>query len=305
MAALHNRLFIPNVVEFFNTLLDLLNQSSAFCISGDTAEFCSRQLEEYQRTLLVIYRRDNLGQLIEDIAQLVGRRIERLEAFFNDENVMQSEGNQQFNVLGEVRMGYVGRPRVEITQEQIEVLRNRVDFQWADIARMFGISTRTLNRRRQEFGMPLGQEHNFSNLTDTKLDSIVREILSITPQSGIGLVQGALRSRSLRIQRRQVLSSLRRLDPVTSALLQSILSFLTCSMHEISPQNAGNGIRDSTFQNFQGEHAPGPLSLEILHLRRSSSKLTSAPPPKFFKPICLWLLCLYTLNFIHLSCFYF
>ena len=306
MAALHNRLFIPNVVEFFNTLLDLLNQSSAFCISGDTAEFCSRQLEEYQRTLLVIYsrleeyRRDNLGQLIEDIAQLVGRRIERLEAFFNDENVMQSEGNQQFNVLGEVRMGYVGRPRVEITQEQIEVLRNRVDFRWADIARMFGISTRTLNRRRQEFGMPLGQEHNFSNLTDTKLDSIVREILSITPQSGIGLVQGALRSRSLRIQRRQVLSSLRRLDPVTSALRQSILSFLTCSMHEISPQNAGNGIRDSTFQNFQGEHAPGNLAPSAL-----IEQTDICPPPKFFKPICLWLLFLYTLNFIHLSCFYF
>lgn len=231
MAALHNRLFTPNVVEFFNTLLDLLNQSSAYCISGDTAEFCSRRLEEYRRTLRVIYsrleeyRRDTSGQLIEDIAQLVdtiGRRIERLESFFNDENVMQSEGNQQFNVLGEeVRMGYVGRPRVEITQEQIEVLRNRLDFRWADIARMFGVSTRTLNRRRQEFGMPLGQEHNFSNLTDAELDSIVREILSITPQSGIGLVQGALRSRGLRIQRRRVLSSLRRLDPVTSALRQS------------------------------------------------------------------------------------
>ena len=176
MAALHNRLFTPNVVEFFNSLLDLLNQSSAYCISGDTAEFCSRRLEEYQRTLRVIYsrleeyRRGTARQLIEDIAQLIdtiGNRIERLEEFFNDENVMQSGINQEFDVLGaEVRMG-VGRPRVEITQEQIEVLRNRLGFRWADIARMFGVSTRTLNRRRQEFGMQLGQEHNFSNLTDT------------------------------------------------------------------------------------------------------------------------------------------
>ena len=69
--------------------------------------------------------------------------------------------------------------------------------------------------------MPLGQEHNFSGLTDAKLDNIVREILSITPQSGLGLMQGGLRSRGLRIQRRQVLSSLQRLDPVTSALGQS------------------------------------------------------------------------------------
>lgn len=86
---------------------------------------------------------------------------------------------------------------------------------------MFGVSTRTLNRRRQEFGMPLGQEHNFSPLTDDKLDIIVREVLSITPQSGVGLVQGALRSRGLRIQRWQILASLRHLDPVTSALRQS------------------------------------------------------------------------------------
>ena len=154
MAVLHNCLFTPNVVDFFNTLLDLFNQSSAYCISGDTAKFCSRRLDEYQRTLLVIYsrlekyRRNNSGQLIEDIAQLVdiiGRRIERLEAFFNEEDVIQREGNQLFNVLREeVRMGYVGRPCVQMTQEQIEVLRNRLGFQWADIARMFGVSIRTI-----------------------------------------------------------------------------------------------------------------------------------------------------------------
>ena len=86
------------------------------------AEFCSRGFEEYQRTLQVIYgrleqyRRDTSGQLIEDIARLIdiiGRRSERLEALFNDKNVMESECSQQFNVLGEVlRMGNVGRPRV-------------------------------------------------------------------------------------------------------------------------------------------------------------------------------------------------
>ncbi len=134
----------------------------------------------------------------------------------------ENESNQQFNVLGEeVRLGFVGRPRTEITQEQIVLLRNRLGFTWADIARMFGVFTRTLNRHRQEYGMPLGQEHNFSPVSDDKLDNIVREILSITPQYGLGLVQGALRSRGLRIQWRRVLASLRHLDPVTSALRQS------------------------------------------------------------------------------------
>ena len=198
-------------------------------------------MDEYQKTLRIIYsrleqyKRNNSGQLIGDIAQLIdiiGRRIERLEAFFNEEDVIQREGNQPFNVLREeVRVGYVGRPRVQIMQEQITVLRNRLGFRWADIARMFGVSIRTINRCQQEFGMPLGQDHNFSNLTDTELYSIVREILSITPQSGIGLVQGALRSRGVRIQQHRVLSSLRRLDPITSALRQSGQLFAKHTMY--------------------------------------------------------------------------
>ena len=69
--------------------------------------------------------------------------------------------------------------------------------------------------------MPLGQEHNYSSLSDGDLDNIARSILLVTPQSGVGLVQGALRSRELRIQRRRVVEALRRLDPVMAVLRQS------------------------------------------------------------------------------------
>ena len=207
MASLHNRLFIPNPVNFFNNLLELLHQSSAEFLNGDTAESRCRRLEEYQRTLRVMYsrleeyRRNTSVQLIEDIAQLIdiiGRRIERLETFYNDENVLEDQSSEQLYALGvENRIGNVGRPRVEITQEQIDALRNGLCFRWTDVARMFDISTRTLNRRRQKLGMSLGQEHNFSSLTD-ELDVTVREIFSVTPQSGLGLVQGALRATGLK-----------------------------------------------------------------------------------------------------------
>ena len=83
------------------------------------------------------------------------------------------------------------------------------------------MSPRTLNWQRQEFGMPLGQQHNFFSLSDADLDNIVRSILSVTPQSGVGLVQGALRPRGLRIQRRRVIEALQSLDPVMSVLRQS------------------------------------------------------------------------------------
>ena len=69
--------------------------------------------------------------------------------------------------------------------------------------------------------MPIGHQQNFSNLSDAELDQIISEILALTPQSGLRLVQGALRSRGYRIQRRRVAEALQRLDPVTSALRQS------------------------------------------------------------------------------------
>jgi hypothetical protein len=49
--------------------------------------------------------------------------------------------------------------------------------------------------------MSLGHEHNCSSITDNELDIRGREILSVTPQSGIGLVQEAVRSRSSEIKR--------------------------------------------------------------------------------------------------------
>lgn len=91
MAAFHNRFFIPGVGEFFNALFDLLRQSEANDIDGDTAEFCMRRLEEYQRTIGLMYSRlreyrlyspEVTEQLVEDMGTLlniIGLRVERLE----------------------------------------------------------------------------------------------------------------------------------------------------------------------------------------------------------------------------------
>ena len=236
MAGCHNRLFILNPDEFFTGLLDVFSQSAEDGASGDAAEYFSRRLEEYQRTIRVRYgtrlrehRLNSTDQLMEDMEQLInviGQRIERLEALYSDRHFNEQDYTDESNRLpialgAENRNGCVGRPRIEITQEQIQILRNNLGFKWIDIARMFGVSSRTLIRRREELGMPLGHESNFSALSDHELDMLVREILSVTPQSGVGLVQGALRSRGLRIQRHRVIESLRRLDPITSALRQS------------------------------------------------------------------------------------
>ena len=67
----------------------------------------------------------------------------------------------------------------------------------------------------------MGHGSNFSQISDAALDNLVRQILTTAPQSGIGLIRGALQSRGWRIQRHRIMAALQRLDPVMSALRQT------------------------------------------------------------------------------------
>ena len=132
---------------------------------------------------------------------------------------------QQFQALvfhpQHILHGLVGRPSFTISVEQIQALREGVFFRWTDIARILGVSTRTLSRRRQALGLSVGHGSNFSQISDAALDNLVRQILTSAPQSGIGLIRGALQSRGWRIQRHRIMAALQRLDPVMSALRQT------------------------------------------------------------------------------------
>lgn len=66
-------------------------------------------------------------------------------------------------------------------------------------ARILRISPKTLFRRRQEFGMPVGQDA-FTRIEEHDLDQHVRDILQRTPEAGLHLVEGGLRGRGLKIQ---------------------------------------------------------------------------------------------------------
>ena len=98
-----------------------------------------------------------------------------------------------------VRNGTPGRPVYKITEMQIWGLRS-VGFTWRKIATFLSVSERTLKRRRQEKGSPMG-EQEFDDISDQNLDSVVREILSLSLNSGERMVLGALRGRGLLVQR--------------------------------------------------------------------------------------------------------
>ena len=82
---------------------------------------------------------------------------------------------------GEAQTSYAtcGRPRKEISMEDVERLRKR-GFKWNEIAHLMSVSSRTLRTFRQDNGMGIGKE-SYSSLTD---DSLEAENLAIFRSHG-------------------------------------------------------------------------------------------------------------------------
>ena len=101
-----------------------------------------------------------------------------------------------------------GRPQVEIGEHQLRYLIEQ-GFKIKDIAKIFGCSTRTIERRLVTFHI----SRTYSDISDSELDKLVSEINTLHPNCGEKSVSGRLRSSGYHIQRERVRSSLRRVDP--------------------------------------------------------------------------------------------
>ena len=108
----------------------------------------------------------------------------------------------QSYTCGTVQNGIQGRPIYKITKFQIWGLRS-VGFTWRKIASFFCVSERTMRRRRQKMGWPT-RAQEFSQISDDTLDIVVRNVLSLSPDSGDRMVLRPLRGRGLLVQRNRV-----------------------------------------------------------------------------------------------------
>ena len=100
-------------------------------------------------------------------------------------------------------------------KEQLEFLRNK-HFPWVSIAKLLGISERTLRRRREEFGLRV--DSGFTEVSEEHLTIVIEAVRSVTPIIGQSRMIGALRSRGLHVQRWRILEIMRKIDPVGTAL---------------------------------------------------------------------------------------
>lgn len=102
-----------------------------------------------------------------------------------------------------------GQPAKDIMKDQLSFLIDQ-GFKITDISLLFDCSRKTIERRMKDYGLIL---HDYSPLSDSKLDALVIEITSLFPLCGEKSVQGRLRSRGIVIKRDRVRESLRRVDP--------------------------------------------------------------------------------------------
>ena len=80
-------------------------------------------------------------------------------------------------------LGHAYRPRLAVDKSVVQQLRAE-SMKWVDIAKILGISPKTLIRRRREFELPIGADA-FTDIEDSELDEHVREILRVNPEAGI------------------------------------------------------------------------------------------------------------------------
>ena len=75
--------------------------------------------------------------------------------------------------------GSRGRPAYVVSKVQLETLIE-LGYNYSTIARMFGVSERTILRRRLEYDLPIGV--TFTSITDNDLDIAVSSMLRVCPQ---------------------------------------------------------------------------------------------------------------------------
>ena len=113
-----------------------------------------------------------------------------------------------------VRSGTPGRPAYDIRKEQLEMLL-RARFSVRSIADLLHVSSRTIERRMQEHGLSVCAL--YTEMQDSQLDDIVRDIKRGNPSCGSKMLAGYFGARGIFLPRRRIRESLSRVDPLAVA----------------------------------------------------------------------------------------
>ena len=203
--------------------LEVVRQSVNFSSDLNLLEYWYRRLEYAVNVLKLVVEKTELFQqdfVGIDIVVLLLRET-HLSSQSVDSQILEIQDTQH-PVHEEVA---IGRPRKVISREDME--REFEVFQnWKIVARQLGASSKTLRRRRLEFGMNIsetsGPRLTYTNISNEDLCSEVRNILFILPEAVEAIIIRALRSTLIHVLQRRVREAINAVDPVSRALRRTV-----------------------------------------------------------------------------------
>ena len=174
-------------------LLWIRNEASNDCTT-EGEEAMLRTVDQLLRSVVLIAGEIDEGDvLVDQIRHVRTALLEQIENHVHDNS-------------RRVR----GRPSLLITAEQVTFYLDH-GFKVVDIAKMFGCSRRTIERRMMEFGLSF--RDRYTSISDEELMETVEQFTSLCPMIGEKTVDGMLRSRGINVQRQRIRETLYSIDP--------------------------------------------------------------------------------------------
>lgn len=113
------------------------------------------------------------------------------------------------------KTGRRGRPRKHVDENLLrEAMDPRRNINISNLARRLKVGRDTLRRELKRFGI----SRDFTQISNTELDAIVKSFRHNNPESGIGYLVGHIRSHRIRVQRDRVRRSVARVDQIGRTL---------------------------------------------------------------------------------------
>uniref|UniRef100_A0A8C2WY87 Integrase core domain-containing protein n=1 Tax=Cyclopterus lumpus TaxID=8103 RepID=A0A8C2WY87_CYCLU len=151
-----------------------------------------------------------LGHCQVEMPQDVVNALTELTTLVNIEDNSDLNPNQVA-----VMQGVMGRPKYVVSPQQLQSLIEMY-LPATCIAKLLGISERTVRRRMHDNGLYIMQ--SYSNLTDKQLDNLVRSVKARTPHVGYRMMKGILLAMGHRVQWKRASSSMHPVDSVGGPL---------------------------------------------------------------------------------------
>ena len=143
---------------------------------------------------------------------LIGEQVVELLRAAKDSlsTILNYAEDTSFHVEQSVLTGTRGRPKFNITKEQLQFLLER-GFSVPDIAQIISVSVSTIERRLREFRIPA--RSFYSDIDEETLDRTIRDISRSFPSAGYRRMTGFLLSRGIKVQQERIRESMWRVDP--------------------------------------------------------------------------------------------